>query len=185
MRASMAHSRSDVQITKKINFVDKGTFAAGGFAAMKTKAFTAITTYLDNKFKVKIEPQAGGAASPADGVYPLRVSATDDGSGTDVKLVGGEHGRSNAGKFYELGQGTETTLPDITFGHEMAHVILGAPDEYADPEHPTRTVMTDHSLMGDFYTEGAAGAQIKDRHFTYLIKYMQGYYPDRKITIVP
>ena len=40
-------------------------------------------------------------------------------------------------------------------------MILGASDEYANAKVPGRTLYTDHSLMGNYYTEGAAAAEIK------------------------
>ena len=183
--ANMRHTRSEITVSKAINWVEKGTFSAGGFAAMKTKGNNAVGTYLDNKFKVKIEPQTGGSVSPADGLYPIRVTTTESSSGLDIELIGGQHGRSNATTYYELGQAGETTLPNITFGHELAHSVLGLSDEYTDPRYPSRVIHTDNSLMGNFYSEGISTAALKPRHFEWLANNIKKYYPDRKITIVP
>jgi hypothetical protein len=43
-------------------------------------------------------------------------------------------------------------------------VLAGLLDEYANDSVPDRAVFTDHSIMGDYYTEGMADASAKPRH---------------------
>ena len=38
--------------------------------------------------------------------------------------------------------------------HESSHMILGASDEYANATVAGRVIHTDHSLMGNYYSEG-------------------------------
>jgi hypothetical protein len=63
-------------------------------------------------------------------------------------------------------------------------MILGASDEYASATVPGRAIHTDHSLMGNYYGEGAAAAEIKARHFGFLVKEVAQYFPGRTISIV-
>ena len=45
-------------------------------------------------------------------------------------------------------------------------------------------ITNDHSLMGDFYTQGIAAAEIKARHFQFLVTQVAAWFPGRTITIV-
>ena len=53
--------------------------------------------------------------------------------------------------------------PDYTHVHEVSHQ-MGLLDEYADVTVPGRKVYDDHSIMGDYYTEGMTEATAKGRH---------------------
>ena len=53
--------------------------------------------------------------------------------------------------------------PDYTHVHEVSHQ-MGLLDEYADVSVPSRKVYDDHSIMGDYYTEGMTEATAKARH---------------------
>jgi hypothetical protein len=90
----------------------------------------------------------------------------------------------NRGDLYELGQASETALRDVTIAHESAHLMLGSDDEYADPDDTDRTVYTDNSLLGDYYSEGPTTAEIKARHFGFVVRTVARWFPGRIITIV-
>jgi hypothetical protein len=185
----LRHTRGEVTISKDVHFVEEGTFAPGKFSALKLRVVAAVTTHLSGKFKVRIAsptppPKVG------DGDYPIVVVIRDNPSADyEVNLHGGKEGRSavseRGGDFYELGQTGEGGIPDATLAHESAHILLGASDEYADASAPARTVYTDHSIMGDYYTEGIAAAGIKARNFQNLVEHISDYFPDRNISIVP
>jgi hypothetical protein len=179
--------RSGVRISKRVKFVERDTFAAGGFAAFKGRMIAAVTSFLSNKYKLKIE--SPGGAREGDGEYPITVHILDDPSGSfPVELHGGVHGDAymteDGGHLYELGSATETQEQDITMAHESSHMILGASDEYANAKVPARTLHTDHSLMGNYYTEGIAAAEIKARHFGFLVTEVSQYFPGRAISII-
>ena len=189
-KAWVRHTRGEITISKEVKFIEKGTFAAGGFNTLKARISTAVTSYLSHKFKVKIEPGPGAQPLPIDGEYPIIVVVTDNSSAKyPMNLHGGTHGRSSVsesgGNIYELGQATEILVPDITLAHESAHMVLGASDEYANAAVPARVIYTDNSLMGNFYIEGIATASIKARSFHHLVTHISTYLPDRKISIVP
>jgi hypothetical protein len=186
--ALVALSRSGLTISKDVEFVEEGTFGAGGFAALKARIIAAVTTYMTGKFKVKI--QSVGTPREGDGEYPISVLVNDNaGADYPLRLHGGEHGRSgvdeDGGDIYELGQASETSAPDVMLAHECAHMILGASDEYANASVSGRVVYTDNSLLGDFYAEGMAAAHIKARHFQFLVNTVAQWFPGRTITIVP
>ncbi len=185
--AVIALWRNGMVVNKHVKFISKGTFAAGAFDALKARLIAAVTTWLSGKYKVRIA--SVGAPQPGDGDYPITVSCTDDPSADyPMNLHGGAHGRSGVdqseGNIFELGQASETSVPDITLAHEAAHMMLGASDEYANASVPGRVITTDHSLMGDFYAQGIAAAEIKARHFQFLVKQVAAWFPGRTITIV-
>jgi hypothetical protein len=182
----MALYRSGLFVAKAVNFVETGTFAPGGFAALQARVISAVAAYLDNKYKIRIV--SPGGARDGDGDYPIRISVASDSSGHRLNMHGGVHGRSgvteSGGDIYELGQVTETSVPDIVLAHECGHLMLGASDEYANASMPGRVLHTDHSLMGNFYNEGVAGAELKVRHLQHLATQVSAMFPGRMVTIV-
>ena len=187
IESTVALFRSGLVVQKEVEFSEKGTFAPGGFNALKTRVSTAINTWLSGKYKVKV--QTPGGVREGDGEYPITVRVVESSnSDYTIRLHGGKHGRSsmgeNSGDLYELGQASETALMDVTIAHESAHLMLGSDDEYADPDHPGRTVFTDNSLLGNYYAEGAAKAEIKARHFGFVTKTVGRWFPGRNISIV-
>ena len=70
--------RSGVRLSKRVKFVERDTFAAGGFAAFKGRMISAVTAFLSNKYKLKIE--SPGGAREGDGEYPITPSIDDPGS---------------------------------------------------------------------------------------------------------
>jgi hypothetical protein len=185
--STVALFRNGLVVQKEVEFSEKGTFAPGGFQALKTRTANAITTWLSGKYKVKV--QSPGGAREGDGEYPITVHLIESSDADyTIRLHGGEHGRSsmgeNRGDLYELGQASETALRDVTIAHESAHLMLGSDDEYADPDDTDRTVYTDNSLLGDYYSEGPTTAEIKARHFGFVVRTVARWFPGRIITIV-
>ena len=179
--------RSGLRLSKRVKYVERDTFAPGKFAAFKTRMINAVTSFLSGKYKLKIE--SPGGAREGDGEYPITVHILDDPSGPfPVELHGGVHGdaymNEDGGHLYELGSAGETEEQDITMAHESAHMILGASDEYANASVAGRVLHTDHSLMGNYYSEGIAAAEIKARHFGFLVKEVSQYFPGRTISII-
>jgi len=179
--------RSGLVVTKEVEFAEKGTFAPGAAQALKTRMINAVTTWLSGKYKVRIA--SIGPARQGDGDYPITVRLVENSSADyTVRMHGGEHGRSSMGEtrgdIYELGQASEAGIMDITLAHESAHLVLGSDDEYADAEHPGRTLYTDHSLLGSYRSEGIPSAEIKARHFGFAVRTVGKWFPGRNISIV-
>jgi hypothetical protein len=175
-------------ITKEVNFVDGGGFARGAYVRLRNRTISAISTYLNRKYKVRIA-SPDGSAQPGNGDYPITVAVTHNASAPySVTLHGGAHGSSAmstaGGDIFELGQATETSIPDITLAHEGSHMVLGASDEYANASLPARVLTNDHSLMANYYTQGVAQAEIKARHFGFLVTQVGAMFPGRNISIV-
>lgn len=179
-----------VQIQLGINWAKQGTWASD--AALRLfirKVKTGVYGYLDNKFKIICTPPAiaGGAAAAIE----LRIDFLlyDDPSGYKIDCFGGQHGRSQmtqgGGQLFELGQASETDLPAVTAAHEFGHALLGASDEYANPAVPARTISNDHSIMGDYYAQGAAAAEFKVRHFHNILTTVAAQYPGYTCKLAP
>jgi hypothetical protein len=83
------------------------------------------------------------------------VKFVDSGQHLTVSLHKGK-GADNRQNWY-IGS------PDYTQVHEVSHQ-MGLLDEYADVTVPSRKVYDDHSIMGDYYTEGMTEATAKGRH---------------------
>ena len=161
-----------------------------GFEVLKTRFIAAVTNHLSEKYKLKIESAHEEQDAQASGEYPIIVKlAHNPAADYRVLLHGGTHGRGHVmklrGHIYECGQEEEgeTSVPDVYLAHEAAHLILGANDEYAIG--PGIEVYQDNSLMGHFYVEGIKEAEIKARHFQFLVPLLKGWFPDRTIRVVP
>ncbi|MBZ0304318.1 MAG: annexin, partial [Anaerolineae bacterium] len=179
--------KDGLTISKDVQFIEEGTFGANGFDNLKARLIGAVTSYLSGKYKVRVSSPTGGPKD-GDGDYPITVRVNDQPSADyPMRMHGGEHGRSgvteDGGDIYELGQASEASVPDIVLAHESAHMMLGASDEYANASVPGRVISNDHSLMGNFYTQGIAAAEIKARHFEFLVKIVNGWFPDRTVSI--
>ena len=182
--------QSGVMIAKDVRFLKRGNFHSNDdFITFKNRIMEAVRTRLTNRFKLKIETP-GGQAQAGDGEYPIRVRFIENPSAPyRMRLFGQRHGRAGVtptrGSFYELGIQGETQESETTIAHESAHVLLGAHDEYADAQAPaSRQVFTDHSLMGNYPSEGEAQAELKPRHFGALVRLVSGWFPGRTITII-
>jgi len=110
----------------------------------------------DNKFRLT---ESGAATA----VYTLRVNVTYVTSGEHVAInLHPGTGHDNRRKWFVNSNATDRA-------HELGHQ-LGLLDEYVDPDVPNRATATspgvhsDHSIMGNYYTEGRAAAEAKLRH---------------------
>jgi len=93
--------------------------------------------------------------SDRDWLVRPEVKFVDSGQHLSVSLHKGK-GADNRQNWY-------IDSPDYTHVHEVSHQ-MGLLDEYADVSVPNRKVYTDHSIMGDYYSEGMTEATAKARH---------------------
>ena len=167
-----------VQIQLGVHWEKKGTWASDD-AFWKWVRWVKTTVYghMDNKFKIVCTPQKDGKTV----TLPIDFLIYDIDDGYKIECHGQTHGRSAmtqaGGKLFELGQDGETALPAITPSHEFGHCMLGASDEYANPALPDRKISNDHSIMGNFYTQGIDKAEYKVRHFAHILKEVAAQYP--------
>lgn len=191
LTALMVLSHDKLTISKEVNFVAEGTFKndPAGFERFKNRFIDATTLYLSDKFKLKIESESG--QHPGDGEFPILVRLSHNSSANyRLLLYGGTHGEGYVkklhGRIYELGQkeANETLVPLVYLAHESAHLVLGANDEYSEVWPPLTAIYQDHSLMGHFYREGLEAAEIKKRHYQFLVPLLRRWFPNRIISIV-
>ncbi|MEZ4401335.1 MAG: DUF4157 domain-containing protein [Kofleriaceae bacterium] len=146
---------SECLTTLKVKLVPDAGVPATDVASVQTRARAAFRRIFDNKFDL---------TDTADGqVYALRtdVEFVERDEHETVALHAGSS-RSDSGN-WSVGR------PDETFAHELGH-LMGLRDEYIDPAVASRAtaagadVHTDHSIMGNYHGEGAAAAQVHERH---------------------
>ena len=124
--------------------------------SVKSVTRTEFLRIWDNKFRLT----ESGAAT---GAFALRVAITYVTSGEHVAInLHAGSGHDNRRNWFVDSNATDRA-------HELGHQ-LGLLDEYVDPDVPNRAtatspgVFTDHSIMGQYYTEGRAAAVAKLRH---------------------
>jgi hypothetical protein len=96
-----------------------------------------------------------------DWLLRTAIEFVDSGQHITVNLHPGK-GADNRQNWY-------VGTPEVTHAHELSHQ-MGLLDEYEDVSVKDRKVYTDHSIMGDYYTEGQQEAEAKPRHGERLAK---------------
>jgi hypothetical protein len=150
---------------------------------------TGVARHLTGKWKVRIASL--GTRQEGDGDYPITFHV-QEGSGYTVTVHAGT-GRDATGEdgadWYDGGMAGDT--PDMLIAvhaHELGHLMLGAPEEYAaapgDTHDPGRHVATDDSIMGDINAANATRLEVKDRSLQFLTNWALTYFPGRRVTIV-
>jgi len=201
-RSKLFGTPKAVNIVLGVNWTRDGTWPTWeAFKAFVQRVKDVSSRYMNGKFKIHCEPlqtKSDRQMVPLD--LPISIRLEDDANGFTAQCHGGEHGKSEVkykpGKggaapdlwanLYELGQTGEKGLPDVTIAHEMGHAVLGASDEYANAAAPrNRFISKDHSIMGDYYTQGIAQAEFKVRHFRHILAPIAAQLPDYKCTLVP
>jgi hypothetical protein len=178
-------ARSHVQIQLGIKWVQKGTWASdAAYETWRQWVKTSVYGYMDNKFKVELTPASGPKF-----YVTIDFLLWDDDAGYEIQCWGNTHGRgamsTAGGNLYELGQASETAMPAVYAAHEFGHALLGVSDEYANSAVPARPISNDHSIMGDFYSQGTAQAEYKVRHFQNIGREVVKDYPGHTARVVP
>ena len=146
---------NEALLNVKVRLVPAAGVTPADVAAVQARAQATFVAMWDNRFI--FTDQASGDA------FFLRVSVTfvTRGEHRRVQLRSGSGGTDEA-RWFTGDSGTD-------FAHELTHG-LGMMDEYVDPRATRRRratspgVFRDHSLMGNYPTEGAADAEVKLRH---------------------
>ncbi len=154
--SSYALEISDRECTVTVNVKvnpDPGV-TAQQVARVKSVTANEFARYYDSRFN--LVDAAGDSRS-----LRVRLNYVDSGEHLTVALHAGE-GRNNLSNWFVVSDG-------ITRAHEMGHQ-LGLKDEYVDATVPNRATATspgvsdDHSLMGNYYTQGIGSADVRQRH---------------------
>ena len=129
--------------------------AAGDVTRVKADAAANFARLWDEKFILTDD------VSHEAYLLKARVVFVDSGGHLRVRLKDGD-GDINQTKWHVQDLGIE-------YAHEISHT-LGLFDEYIDPTVVRRRTATspgvfeDHSVMGNYFTEGIAQAEVKLRH---------------------
>ena len=121
---------------------------------VQTVTATEFQRYWDSRFNLK---DATGRARP----LRVRLDFASAAPHLQIALHAGA-GRDDLSNWFVDSQ-------PIDRAHELGHQ-LGLKDEYVDATAPNRAtaaspgVFTDHSLMGNYPTEGVGGADVRQRH---------------------
>jgi len=141
-----------VTIGAKIN-PDAGVTPAQ-VTRVQTVTATEFQRYWDSRFNLK---DASGRARP----LRVRLDFAAAAPHLQIALHAGA-GRDDLSNWFVDSQ-------PIDRAHELGHQ-LGLKDEYVDAAAPNRAaagspgVFTDHSIMGNYPTEGVGGADVRQRH---------------------
>jgi uncharacterized protein DUF4157 len=176
---------SKIQIQLAVEWVKQGTWASdAAFQTFIRQCKTTVYGYLDNKFKIVGTPKPSSGAQAWE--RPIEVLLYDS-SGYRISVYGGTNGGCSmaqaGGTIYEQ---TVTGAPQdpVTIAHEFGHALLGQSDEYANPAVPGRVISNDHSMMGNYKTQGRAQAEFKVRHFQHILAAVAPQFPNHTCTLV-
>ena len=142
-------------LTIRARIVPDGNVTAAQTAQVKSDTAAAFERFWDGKFILD------DTKTKERFFLRVRVVYVNSGGHVRIRLRAGS-GRDNRRLWFV------DSIP-IDRAHELSHQ-LGLLDEYIDPEVPRRRnaaargVFQDHSLLGDYYTEGIANAEVKLRH---------------------
>jgi hypothetical protein len=182
-------SRHGLTLSKRVKYENPDDLPDATMAGIRAGVLTAIARHMSGKWKLRIA--SVGATQQHDGDYPINFEL-NEGVGYPITVFAGQ-GRATGGEdgaeFYA--QGTRNSSEDTriaTFAHEMAHFMLGAPEEYAaqpgDTHDLGRTVHHDGSIMGSHVPGKSATLEIKDRHLKALEPWAKQFFPGRRVSIV-
>jgi hypothetical protein len=142
-------------ITVKVRLVPDANVAAGAVDQVKLDAADNFARLWDEQFILTDE------ASHESYLLKARVVFVDSGGHLRVRLKAGD-GPIDQTTWHVQDLGIE-------YAHEISHT-LGLFDEYIDPTAVRRRTATspgvfqDHSVMGNYFNEGIAQAEVKLRH---------------------
>ena len=174
-----------ISIQLGISWVKEGNWASDeAFATFIRSCKTTVYGYLDNKFKIVGTPKSGSSA-PAFSL-PIDFLLYDIDGGYAIEVFGGTQGGCSmaqaGGKIYEQTvQGGPQDM--VTVAHEFGHALLGQSDEYANVALPHRAISNDHSIMGNYKTQGRAQAEFKVRHFQHILNAVAPQFADHTCTL--
>jgi hypothetical protein len=158
----------ECMLTIRVRLVPDANVTQVQTDAVKAETEREFLRLWDNKFYLDetvtgrlpfIDPRA---TSTERFFLRVRVLFVNSGQHVRVRLSRGP-GRNNETHWYATGSIA------MARAHELSHT-LGLNDEYIDSSVPRRRnatapgVFDDHSLLGNYYTEGVANAEVKLRH---------------------
>ena len=173
-----------IQIQLAVEWVKQGTWADdAAFHTFTGQCKTTVYGYLDNKFKIVATPKPSSGAKAWERPIDFLLQ---DSAGYKINVYGGSKGGCSmaqaGGTIYEQTVAGAPQDP-VTIAHEFGHALLGQSDEYANPAVPGRVISNDHSIMGNYKTQGRAQAEFKVRHFQHILAAVSPQFPDHTCTL--
>ena len=162
-------------LTMKIKLAPGHSVTAQDVTDVQTTAEQIWVSMWDNRFILTDQ------AVQSQHFLRVQVKWVNSGAHFNIALHRG-HGLMDAANWY--------VIPDTltTYAHEMTHK-LGMLDEYVDRTAVRRRratspgVFTDHSVMGNYLTEGIGDAEVKLRHGQQLADHIgRAFRPRRRFT---
>ncbi len=155
VRFDVDFSAFEATVTVKVKLVPGSGVSAADVTAVQATATAAFLNMWDNRFLITDQ------ASNDQFFLRVNVQFVTTGQHFTVRLHSGNASMDEAN--WSVG------ASPTDFAHELTHKI-GPNDEYVDPTAARRRtatspgVFTDHSVMGNYPTEGAGLAEAKLRH---------------------
>jgi hypothetical protein len=139
-------------LTIKVHLNPDGGVTQDDVNMTKIRVLSRFNLLWDSKFVLH---EHRSILSDRDWLLRPGIEFVDKGQHITVNLHKGK-GADNRQNWY-------LESPEYTYAHEISHQ-MGLLDEYANDSVPNRKVYDDHSIMGDYYTEGMTQATAKLRH---------------------
>jgi hypothetical protein len=139
-------------LTIKVRLNPDGGVTQDDVNTTKVRVLSRFNLLWDSKFVLH---EHRSILSDRDWLLRPGIEFVDKGQHVTVNLHKGK-GADNRQNWY-------LDSPEYTYAHEISHQ-MGLLDEYANDSVPSRKVYDDHSIMGDYYTEGMTQATAKLRH---------------------
>ena len=150
----VAIAPTEVRITVGVDIVPRGGLSDAAVEAVEEETEREFERHFDGRFVLE---DAEGTARP----LRFEVDFDHDSPHHQVNLLPGS-GRDNMTTWH-------VNSEPITHAHELGHMV-GLTDEYVDSSVPDRQsesspgAYQDHSLMGNYKTEGEDAADVRERH---------------------
>jgi Domain of unknown function (DUF4157) len=164
-----------------------GALSTDAFNAIKSRYISTLNEGLRGWYAARIE---GCQGSPCAGQQiPIQIEVREDPAHPDTRIdVVNRGGRADAGTICARDTSEGTTI------HEGGHQVLGAGDEYREPDPAVcRTVpewcrvervrTTDWSRMSKHHSYGRF-ALFHDRHFQFVPEFLRSIYPSCQANLV-
>ncbi len=167
---------NELILTMKIKLTRRRGVTRQDLANVQTTAEQIWLSMWDNRFILTDQ------RDQSQHFLRVRVQWVNSGAHFNLALHAGQ-GSMDAANWY--------VVPDtpVTYAHEMTHK-MGMLDEYVDRTAVRRRTATspgvfaDHSLMGNYLTEGIGDAEVKLRHGQQLADRIgRAFHPRRRFTV--
>jgi hypothetical protein len=176
-----------VVIEREVYFERAGTFSGAAsdsaFAAMILRIVRAVGRFYNRRFELAVTATTPEIRCPCRTIsIEVRLKVSRQGQGYKITLIGGGTGGSSSGASDATIQehdrpGAAAEAETYTYVHEVGHLLLGLPDEYAGNNHGS-PVHNDGSIMGNYHDRTQPKPpEAKERHFEAVRAWVESLLP--------